>query len=157
MHATRRAAVVAAILALVGAAPVSAASVSSAETLTVPSAISIGGVPASIDYGTVFPGTTSSILQYSIDLSANSSYQFRLVGSAFTDGSSTIACERRLSGFDGDAPVAMIPQSGGICATPSIVGSAGSRTVLVKLAVSLPPGVSPGTYTGTLTFEASAS
>jgi hypothetical protein len=157
MDRIRTAAAAAAILALVAASPVAAASASSSDTVTVPAAVTITGVPAAIDYGTVAPGSVSPTKTYPITIEGNTSFTFRLLGSALTGSAGTIACTFRMSAFDSGTLANMVVESGSVCrSTTSILGSAGTTNVSVKVAVAIPASTAPGTYSGVLAFEAVA-
>ena len=79
MHRSTRAVALGAILALALAAPVAAADIP--ETLTVNSTMSVSGLPASINYGTVDAGAATAAQTVTATIAANVTWTVKIGGS----------------------------------------------------------------------------
>jgi hypothetical protein len=155
------AAATAAVLAALAASPVLAGNtdVTASDTVTVPSAVTITGVPASINYGTVAPGSVSPEKSYPITVSGNTGFTFRLLGTALTGSAGTLSCGFRMLAFDQGTLANMqyvdsTNPSLGCQSTSTVTGSAGTTSFTVRLAIAIPASTAPGTYSGTVTFRA---
>lgn len=151
MHRIPRAAILAVVLALVGAAPV-AADQTVPDTVTVPASVSIQGLPASIDYGTALPGEISPQKNFSLTLTANvNGWTVTLNGSALTrsGGTETLASGMRMASING-GPLQNFPNFPG--GAPKFTGNAGTTSVSLGLAVAIPATTVAGTYNGSITF-----
>lgn len=156
--------------ALVGALALALAIVPSAfasnitESLTVNSVITVTGVPASISYGTVDPGLTSSTQSFTASVTANSGYVFRMSGSNFT-GAGTISKSARYGQLGGGSNVTISGPTSftdfGAAAfdgtTVLVTGNSGSSSFNTDLRVAVPANQAPGSYAGTITYTFSAS
>lgn len=140
------------VAALTVAAPVAAVTATTTDSVEVSSSVTISGVPATLSYGTVAPGTTAT-QTVNITVAGNVSWRLRLVASPLTSGANQINCTHRLYAYDGGS-LANFTTSGANCETSTMRnGAAGSTTFPVRLALSVPVATAPGTYSGTVTFD----
>lgn len=162
MTRTMRAAVAALALALSIAPAAMAASIT--ETLSVNSSLVVTGIPASIDYGSADPATTTATVPVNATVVTNApGWQLRMSGSDFT-GPATIAKMQREGQIDqpafGSSAVTSFTNFAnsafdGTNVTAS--GPTGSTGVNMQFRVNVPAAQAPGAYSGTITYTFTAS
>jgi hypothetical protein len=145
------------------AAPAFAASTggSSSETLAVVSAISISGIPASIDYGTASGGSNAdaATIPLSVTTDNPNGWRLDLTATALT-GAGTIPATARsfrvMNAAGGAIPIGTFNGTygpyvaGGV--NPVAADSTGTATFSLDARIAVPNGTPAGSYTGTLTF-----
>lgn len=163
MHRNIRAAVAALALVLAVAPAAMAATIS--ESVTVNSVLTVTGIPASISYGTLDPGTTSGVQSFTASVTANSGYTYRVSGSDFT-GPGTIGKVNResklalasgstiASGLDNWTNFANSAYDG---SNVVVTGNAGSSSFLTELRLTIPGATAPGSYSGSITYTFTAN
>lgn len=155
-HSRVLAAVFAAALSLSAAGVAAADTVS--ETLTVSTAMSLSGVPASIAYGTIVPGAPSAAQTFGMTASANTAWKVYFNGSAFTGPGTLTAAARELeitspSGTSQANYTSWTSFGTGNLqnGTAAWQGDPGTFTATANLRVNPPPATAPGAYTGSFT------
>ncbi|MBI2776026.1 MAG: hypothetical protein HYX57_01990 [Chloroflexi bacterium] len=134
------------------------------DSFTVTASVAVTGIPASISYGALDPGTTSGVQIIDANVSSNSAWSMRITGSDFT-GPAALgkgAREVKLSSTNGAAvqvaPFAFVafddPKY--TDAIADATGSAGSFLVRSELRIVVPVAQAPGSYSGTITYTFSA-
>lgn len=158
------------VLAALFAAALSMSAVGSAlatdsnvtETLTITTALSVSGVPASIDYGTVVPGAPSAAQSFLASVSANVPWKMTATGSDFTSGTHTLVMGARqvqVTGLAGaSTDVAAYTSFGAPLGTSRLLyGGAGPGSGTINLRINAPGSTIPGVYTGDFTLTLVAS
>ena len=133
-----------------------------AESLSINSVLNVSGIPATINYGAMDQLTTSATQTFTVNVTSNAPYVFKLSGSDFT-GPATIAKTAREAQIGLAANVTMNAPAGwtnfGNAAyngtNPVVTGNTGASNFNVDLRVTV-PAAAPGAYTGTLTYTVSA-
>lgn len=135
------------------------------ESLTISSAMSMTGVPASINYGNVTPGTPSAPQNFTVTVNSNVAWRVDLSGTDFTGPGTLTKAARQLlvdglvlagtnvgsyTGFD-DPNL-----TGG--GTAELFGNAAVNAQgTVHLRINAGFGATAGAYTGTVTVVLAAS
>ncbi|HWP62819.1 MAG TPA: hypothetical protein VNO86_05055 [Candidatus Binatia bacterium] len=157
MHRTRvRAGVAGLILALAVAAPAAAATSTTSESFTVPTSVTVTGIPASLNYGSVPPGTMSPEQSVSLTIQANVDWSINIAGSSFAGpGGASIPVSARYGAIGTNPLVSFgsLPWSSNT--QPELSGGTGSTSATVRFAVQPPATAPAGSYTGTLTWTIS--
>ena len=155
------AAAAALVMALAIAPVASAATID--ESLTVNSTLTVTGIPASISYGSIDPGSTSAAYPVNATVVTNAAgWQLRMSGSDFT-GPATLGKINREGQIDqppfGTSAVTSWTNFANSAFDGSSVtasGPTGSTAVNMAFRVNIPGGQAPGNYTGTITYTFSA-
>lgn len=159
-----RPAAVLAALTLAVALPGAAFAADVQESLTVRSAITVTGVPATVNYGSADPGQMTAPAQsFTADVTANGGWNLQVTGTQFTaPGSKVIASSAREMALaaSGNATTTMPagytsfgdPRFSGTTGNDEATGTAGASQVTAGLRVQVPANAAAGTYTGTVSF-----
>ena len=168
----RSRAIIAAIaLTLVLAMPAAAVTSTVSESLTVDSAITMTGVPASINYGNAIAGgprVTATPFDITVSSNDATGWYVSAASSVLTSSEGTIPVTARrhvvgtVSGCTNPASVTLGPSFTGTGSAPDTTGgkvfmtSSGAGTGCAKFTagINVPGSALAGSYTGTLTFEA---
>jgi hypothetical protein len=169
MHRTLRAAVAALALALAIAPVVSAATVT--DSFTVNGTLTVTGIPATISYGNLDDGTTSSVQVIDASVTTNAPWQMTVTGTDFDragGGSLPKSVRQVLLSSTGalaqfqvtPGPSSWQPFDAATLSdgTPDATGPAGSGiNVRSELRIVLPGGTTAGNYSGQIVYTFSAS
>lgn len=160
----------AAAAALAASLPGAALAQSVPETLTVPASLTVTGVPASIDYGSVSDGTQSAVVNFRPIISSNGTVTFDASGGDFTSGGDSIGQDAREWQFSGDFNWATNnpPGTNAWVTTSTVegvspVGGCGgfcdptSGQFDIDLRVNVPADSPPGAYSSSITLTFTAS
>lgn len=158
----RLAALVAAV-SLAVALPGAVLATDVAETLSVNSSLTVTGIPATVAYGAVDPGSTTPTKSFTTNVSGNSAWELSVTGTDLSAGAGkTIMKGRRdmqLTGFTGGAQTPQLASwtafdvgSLSTTANPEATGPAGDSSFNTDLRVRVPGSAPAGAYTGTVSF-----
>lgn len=161
----RLAALVAAV-SLAVALPGAAFAADVTEALNVNSALTVTGVPASIDYGSVDPGQSTAQKQVAVTVTSNSAWALNITGTDFngSGGRSINKSARQLTLAQGSGTSTVNVGPGTTFNDPALngapaeaTGPAGTADLIAQLRINVPGSAPAGAYTGTVSFVASAN
>lgn len=145
------------VLAALIVGPVAAADVT--DTFTVNSAVSMSGLPASVNYGAVDPGAISAVQTFNLTISGNRAWELDISGTDFTGGVSKLFRHAQLTATSGPITLASGANTWNSFAgppfdatIPAATGTAGAAVLKTELRVAPPANATAGEKNGTMTF-----
>lgn len=160
---SRFAALAAAALLALAVAPVQAADTT--DGFSVNGSLSVTGIPATLSYGALDPGSVSGIQTVDARVTSNGAWTANISGTGFTGAATLPKSVRQLQlsagpGITTDAPVSWRDFGDASLDDPEAeaTGAAGSDLLVrSELRVNVPPTTPAGSYSGTISFTFTAS